>query len=442
MASVTAFIRVSKKKIDYASIRYRLRDGRNVQLFHVSELEVNPIYWDSAKQQIKAKVIFNADERLTINKGVAERKNIIMELYNAESNKEGLTSEWLDGAIDQCLHPEKYESEGAKKLTFFERFSEFLEARKLSDVRTRNFMVIYRALQRYEMYVTTIQHKAFKLDIDTITGDTLRGFEDFLINEYLYVHKYPSLYKAFHVSRTPKQRGRNTLNSIFIKLRTFCIWCNDTGKTTNTPFKNFTIKESAYGTPYYITIDERNKLYNTDFSSNPQLSMQRDIFVFQCLVGCRIGDLIKMTKSNVINGAIEYIPRKTKEGRPITVRVPLNSIALEILNKHKDIEVCKLFPFISEQKYNRYIKKMFLGAELTRMVTVTNSISGEEEKQPLNEIASSHIARRCFVGNLYKQVKDPNLVSALSGHKEGSKAFGRYREIDEQMKTDLVKMLE
>ena len=71
----------------------------------------------------------------------------------------------------------------------------------------------------------------------------------------------------------------------------------------------------------------------------------------------------------------------------------------------------------------------------------------------INEVASSHLARRCFVGNLYKQVKDPNLVGALSGHKEGSRAFARYRvtdgvaeanakEIDEDMKRDLVSMLE
>jgi hypothetical protein len=57
-------------------------------------------------------------------------------------------------------------------------------------------------------------------------------------------------------------------------------------------------------------------------------------------------------------------------------------------------------------------------------------------------LASSHLARRCFVGNLYKQVKDPNLVGSLSGHKEGSKAFARYREIDEDMKKELIKMLD
>jgi hypothetical protein len=47
-----------------------------------------------------------------------------------------------------------------------------------------------------------------------------------------------------------------------------------------------------------------------------------------------------MTKANVINGGIEYIPRKTKEGRPVTVRVPLNSIAKEILERYKD---CRAF---------------------------------------------------------------------------------------------------
>lgn len=57
-------------------------------------------------------------------------------------------------------------------------------------------------------------------------------------------------------------------------------------------------------------------------------------------------------------------------------------------------------------------------------------------------MASSHMARRTFIGNLYKQVKDPNLIAQLSGHVEGSAAFARYRDIDEEMKVDLVKLLE
>ena len=45
-------------------------------------------------------------------------------------------------------------------------------------------------------------------------------------------------------------------------------------------------------------------------------------------------------------------------------------------------------------------------------------------------------------GNMYKKVKDPDLVSSVSGHKEGSKAFRRYREIDEEMKQELVHLLD
>ena len=52
------------------------------------------------------------------------------------------------------------------------------------------------------------------------------------------------------------------------------------------------------------------------------------------------------------------------------------------------------------------------------------------------------MARRTFIGNIYKKVKDPNLVGSLSGHKEGSKAFARYRDIDEDMKKELIGFLE
>uniref|UniRef100_S0DFL6 Putative integrase n=1 Tax=termite gut metagenome TaxID=433724 RepID=S0DFL6_9ZZZZ len=63
-------------------------------------------------------------------------------------------------------------------------------------------------------------------------------------------------------------------------------------------------------------------------------------------------------------------------------------------------------------------------------------------QKPIYEVASSHMARRSFIGNIYKQVKDPNLVGARSGHKEGSKAFARYRDIDEDMKKELISFLD
>lgn len=441
MASVTAFIRVSKKRIERATVRFRLRDGRNIQLFHASELEVNPSDWDAARQEIKAKVLYDAEKRAAFNKAVADRKNIMLEIYNAASDKEGLTSEWLDREIDKRLHPDRYIVEQPRQ-TFFEAYEEFIEKRKLSDWRVRAIQVVIRALRRYELYARRTVDRRFTLDLDNVTPLVLGDFEEFLRNEYTFCEQYPEIYEAVPESRTPQPRGQNTINGVLTKLRTFFIWANDVGKTTNNPFRNYTVEECVYGTPYYISIDERNKIYRTNLSRHPQLAVQRDVFVFQCLIGCRVGDLYKLTSENIIDGAIEYIPCKTKDGHPVTVRVPLNAIAREILAKYADYAGPSLFPLMAEQQYNKAIKRIFLAAGLKRRVTILNPLTREAEQRPIWEVASSHMARRTFVGNLYKQVKDPNLVGALSGHKEGSRAFARYRDIDEEMKNELVKMLE
>ena len=41
-----------------------------------------------------------------------------------------------------------------------------------------------------------------------------------------------------------------------------------------------------------------------------------------------------------------------------------------------------------------------------------------------------------------KTPKDPNLVGALSGHKEGSRAFARYRTIDDDLKKEMISFLD
>ncbi len=440
MATVTPFIRTTKKAKD-VNVRFRLSDGRNIQLFHTSEIKVQPEYWDSKGFGIKKRVLMKDEDKTQFNNQVAERKKIVLQVYQSANKAEVLTSDWLDTEIDKYLHPENYMADDPGHV-FFDAFNEFLEKHNISDVRKSNYKVVVRALKRYELYVSITAGGEYQLSFDAITADTLHKLDEFLRKEHEISKEYPGIYEAVPESRTPQPRGQNTMSGIHSKLRAFILWSIKQGKTANNPYLKFSVPDEVYGTPYYISIEERNHLFKFDLSQRPQLAIQRDIFVFQCVIGCRVGDLMKMTKSNVIDGAIEYVPRKTKEGRPVTVCVPLNTIAKEILNRYADQQNNKLLPFISEQKYNDAIKDAFKLAELNRIVTVINPTTREEEKRPLNEIASSHLARRCFVGNLYKQVKDPNLVGALSGHKEGSKAFARYREIDKDMKTDLVKMLE
>ena len=379
------------------------------------------------------------DEKL---KGI--QKFVQQSFIDAGAGKQPIAHDWLKTTIDTFNGMSDTQPVEEKQLAFFDILNEYIENKSMSEHRRVSYRVVYRILKRYAFYYN------LELTLENITCDTLRDFEKYLYNEHALFEagKLTKALKAVPESRSPQPRGKNAINDIMGKFRAFFRWANGLDKdyklskpyTTNNPFNFYTIPKEEYGTPYYITIDERKQLYNATLPD--RLATQRDIFVFQCLIGCRVSDLWSMTKDSVIDGAIEYIPRKTKEGNPVTVRVPLNQTANEILDRYKDYEGKGLFPFTSQQQYNLDIKEMFKLADLKRIVTVLNPTTREEEKRPLYEIASSHLARRTFVGNLYKQVQDPNLIGKLSGHVEGSRAFARYRDIDEEMKQQLVSLLD
>lgn len=357
---------------------------------------------------------------------------------------------------------EKEASIQANKCSFFDHITDFRDNAKKkvngkregdkSDVWKKNFNVLVRALRRYEMFIQLSDktRKNFTLDIDTISSETLSDIESYLRNEHSLLEEYPKIFEKIPAStdsrRSPKPqpRGNNTICALFNKLKAFFNWMNEKNITTNNPFKGYEgVVSEKYGTPYYITLEERNTIADFDLSAHPQMEIQRDIFIFQCCIGCRVSDLLKLTQSNVINGAIEYIPLKTKGERQNVVRVPLNTRASTLMKKYKGVDSKgRLFPFIAAQNYNDSIKEIFRLCGITRAVTVINSITGKEEQRPINEVASSHMARRTFVGNLYKKVKDPSLISSMSGHAEGSKAFNRYREIDDEVKKATVSLID
>ena len=432
-----------------------------------TNLYVQPEYWDAEKQTVKIP---------NTRSNTPEKQQLIMQLSSLKANLEALSKDireafiadgggkrvlsvdWLtDFIINRTFGPEtttaqeeeeKEEEKNNPQKEFFDTFEHFVSIQKISISRVRHYNVIIRALKRFAIY------SAQEVSFATLSSDMLRKFSKFLENEHKFVVEgkdgkprikdplYKMAYKSVPECRFPKQRGQNSIIGTMSRLHTFVRWSIKRGYMNRDPYDDYVIGTAIYGTPFYLTKEERNQLYQAKFPDNPGLDVQRDIFVFQCFIGCRVGDLMKMTKANVINGAIEYVPRKTKEGRPYTVRVPLSPTALEILERYKDQPDGRLLPFICEQDYNRDIKKMIKLAGIDRVVTTLNTITREEEKHPIWEVASSHMARRVLVGNLYKEVKDPNLIAKISGHVENSRAFSRYRDIDEEMAKEVILKLE
>lgn len=467
MAQTNYYLGKTTNSAGESEINLRLYVSRDIRLRVGSGIWIDRKRWGK-KNDINIPLI-PGEEREELLKTKAKLKSltdILEDLINTSDDKSAIDRVYMEKQIKKFHKPTKKKETIVEK-TIFSTMETYLSVRKLSVPRVNNFKVMMRCLHRFELYKRKEdKNRGFRLSFNSLTPTVLKEIEDFLGMEQQIFLKYPEIYDEFSSSSRvaektstrkrppvldkngnvvpkgmPKQRGQNSVKDLLSRFRGFLGWAVDEEHIAKNPFDKYTVGEPVYGRPIYITIEERNKLLNTDMSDDPVLETQRDIFIFHCFVGCRVGNLLPMTYRNVIDGGIEYIGRKGKDKEVSVVRVPLNDTAKKLLAKYHDPDRDSLFPFYSEQKYNQRIKEAFKRAGLDRMVTVIDQVTRLEIQKPLYEVASSHMARRTFIGNIYKQVKDQNLVGILSGHKEGSKAFARYRDIDEDMKKELINLL-
>ena len=441
-------IRTTKKvkEGEMVPLYVRMVDGRAFHQAVKTRTLVNPNMWDEKGECIKSRVLCTPEERERIDKDVNDLRSYLLETYN-KAKKKGKTDvpNWLAKNVDKFYSasgnpkPKKL----SVKVAFDELYDKFLSERKLGEGRKRHYEVLRRMIHRYESYVKCSQGRVrYSFDVVKVDKGVLDNLYDYIENEYEYVEAYPRILEDNPEARDIKPRGENYMSGVFKEVRAFFNWAYKNKIIDSFPFEGFEMPSEQYGSPVYLTLDDVDVIAKADFSDDKELEIQRDIFVFQCNVGCRIGDLLRLKKRDIINGAVEYIPTKTIKERAKTVVVPLNAIAMSIVEKYKDVPGDQLLPFISSQNYNENIKTILEKAGITYLVTKLDSVTRTESKVPINGMASSHMARRTFIGNIYKLVKDPNLVSALTGHAEGSRAFNRYRDIDIDMKRDLVKILE
>lgn len=333
-------------------------------------------------------------------------------------------------------------TDGASVYDICECIRQYVKANEMSTtsrVCYKSFAMICKHFKMNEETRGTLTHFA---DIRTLNAADIEAFAEFIRREHEEVEKRPEIYESkpfadmSRKGQPPKQRSTNTIIEYLKKLRAVLNFAERKGLISKSPMQGYKIGRAVYGTPYYMTREERDTLAEYDLHERPDLAKIRDLFVFQCFCGCRIGDLLRLTKRNVIDGYLEYIPHKTISKRGQVIRIPLHPKALQILARYKDAE--NLLPNCgSLVTINEKLKKLFALCGFTRLVQVLNPVTRKEEQKPLCEVVSTHMARRTFIGLLYKQVKDPNLIASMSGHAPNSMAFARYRAIDDEIKTRL-----
>ena len=402
--------------------------------------------WNKEKGQLVIPRM-HTKERVTMSLQQSTLDDLRNYLCTASINaKGGENSSYWQNAINVFLNGGPMAEEEEQPLrneTVQEAFDAFIDARATKSERAKQLRVVQRIILRYTLYI--------KRDLELCEWDDshLCALEKFLKIEHTFfdesgecLKEWKYLYNAVPEMRPPKVRGGNAIFSIMKRLRTFFNWCVLTGRLSVSPFQKHRLQECTYGTPYYLTLEEMEALYNHDFSSQPSLAVQRDIFILQSNLGMRIGDFYSLTTANIVDDAIEYIPSKTLNESGRVARVPLTSRAKEIIVRYKNDCHLSLVPLISEQQYNKKIKGILRTAGINRVVTILNPTTRIEEQHPIWEVASSHMARRNFIGNLYAHVKDPDLISSMTGHVDGSKAFARYRSIDDTVKKEVLMVFE
>lgn len=420
------------------------------------------LYWDGEKMVMRAR---SMTEEARFHREQKEKLDILCNHISRsweDTDRSNINPTWLKDVIAEFYDAKEYVEETGeivKKDSVTTRLVDYIEQLDLSASRIKHLWSLWRVLRRYELLRGTT------FDFETFSHTDLEDFNKFLIKEHEYWSRnedkgtmecrnrhYKQAFDKVNYecrnygkkieSRCPEKRSKNTLNNILLRLKTYWLWCIKQGYTERNPFNRFKIEAAKYGTPFHIYLKERHKLEETPMEG--MVAVQRDIFVFQCCIGCRVSDLYALTYDNIIEDgeAIAYTPQKTEKEVPRIASVPLVSTAKALIEKYRDHERGTLFPFISQQKYNIYIKKAFKLAGLDRRVAVLNPQTRKNEFKPLYEVATSHMARRTFVGIAYSHVKDPNIIAAMTGHVEGSKAFNRYREIDMKVKREVVDFLE
>lgn len=422
-----------------SSVYVRVIDGRGVDFKIPTGLYIDPTHFDpavpgysktsDAPQEVKDK--FNAQLHDLL-------------LLVGEEYQHGQDKEYVKQVIDGYFHPEHRPVEETPKplgTSFFDRADQYLQERRLKgSVDNAPLVAVFRRLRRYEAWQRDMEHrKGFTLTVDDFGSNELERFMRYVGEEYNHFVAHPDFFSGFELYRsTMRPSSKNSACSGANRLKAFLNWCLKKGYTENKSFRNVPTQKGVYGIPYYLTLEERDHVLATDLHAFTYISRARDMFIFQCLVGCRLGDLFSLTRANIVNGFLEYIPNKSlKSGNTELVRCPLANKALDILARYED-NAPRLFPVMSRQYYNESIKFILEISGVNRKVPIINPLTRQEEMHSLCEIATSHIARRTFIGNLYKRVKDQELVASLTGHAANSRAFARYRTIDDDMKRELI----
>jgi integrase len=282
-----------------------------------------------------------------------------------------------------------------------EYYKEFIEYKRI-ELKDSPSLKDYRSLENA------------LLDYQTHSGKKLT-FE--IINDKDFFNKFRNYLGTKH--KGGKSKGllnNNTVHKRFSSMKTFMRWLEEK--------EIFTFKHALY--------DYRIQKFNTDFVTlsreeirqlenlkvdNPFWQKIIDIFVCNCFMSLRFGDLSSMEKGKFLQDeAGDYYYRKRNEKTNKEIEIPITPTAFRILEKYGFN-----LPHYTNQYFNRELFK----------ILEHHKLFGEKiQKQELKDgkpvvkyykkrdLVTSHTARRTFITLAIHNNVPLNAIQSSTGHSQ------------------------
>lgn len=436
MKRISIINRTTQKEGD-VRLRFRLRDGRNVDLYHKSEIKATISElskFDLGEAKVKAKV--NNYNR-GLERDIQTEVGFLNQAYQTMIDEcLEITSEVFEKTIKNLKHPNSAEAMEARK--FFEvRFEKYIEEGLRDGVfgedRAKKYRTLLRIMKRFMIINRMDCVKVVDVDVDFV----LR-LRQFIADEYMYVEDWRQLYTNLSTKNVPtEKRSQNTMATMMKILQTFFGELEDRDEIAKSPFRMLgkerkrNILRECYDEPIYLKQSELMVLLNADVPE--YLEETRKAFALQCALGCRISDFTTLTMNNVSVSEsgipfVHYLPIKTSHHLTTNteIQTPLVKYAFDIV-KESGFQFNILRNITGNDGYNSQIRVLLRVLKMDRKCNEFNETTQQNEYKPLWSFGSSKLARKTFVDVMSKVQVD---LYASGLHKQGSKAVNRYTSME------------
>jgi|WetSurMetagenome_2_1015567.scaffolds.fasta_scaffold14561_2 integrase len=375
-------------------------DGKRLRYY--TGKRINLVQWDAINQKVKS----NVELAMSINGFLKSLANLVSTEYNnAKALGQKPSIEYLRNKL------QNFDSRSSE--SFLDSFQVFINRCK-NEKASKTLVKYTNTKNHIEKFSTW---SGYKLDFESIDLKFEEKFRDYLINQ--------------------KNLNNNTIAKIFKVIKVFMNHALETGKTKSVDFMKFKAREFE-GDIVFLTWEELMRLYNKEDFSSESLKRIRDIFCFGCFTGLRFSDIMNLKCENIRNGTIYINTIKNKKSSII----PLNKYSETIVNRYlNDEREGFLFPKISNQKMNDYLKDLGKEAEFNDKITLVNFKGSvrNDETWPKYELLSTHVARKTFITNALDRGMPSEVIMDITGH-ASHKVFKRYYKIiDDQRKREMMK---